>query len=85
VPPTSVSGGGPTLRLKVRVADRAGVPLSVRVTVTESVTGKPSAPAARFGAPVIAPVTELIVSPDGSPDADHLSAPVPPLAVTVAE
>jgi hypothetical protein len=85
--PTSVNFGGLTLRLKVRVVECAGVPLSVTVTATVSVTGKPSAPAARTGAPLIVSVAPLAVavSPLGSPVADHLSTPLPPLAMTVAE
>ena len=84
-PPASVNGGGLTLRLKVRVARCLGVPLSVTVTVTGSVTGSPSAPA-RTGVPLIVSVAPVAVavSPLESPVAHHLSAPVPPLAMTVA-
>jgi hypothetical protein len=84
--PTSVNVGGLTLRLKVRVVECAGIPL-VTVAVTVSVTGKPAAPAARTGAPLIVSVAPfaVAVSPLGSPVADHLSTPLPPLAMTVAE
>lgn len=86
-PPTSVNVGGLTLRLKVRVVECAGLPLSVTVTVTGSVTGSPIAPAARVGVPLIVSAAPfaVAVSPLGSPVADHLSTPLPPLAMTVAE
>lgn len=56
--------------------------VAVVPAVAVSVTGKvPDA----VGVPLIVPVSELIVSPAGSPDAAQLTAPVPPLATRVAE
>jgi len=58
----------------------ACVPLveSVTVTVTELV------PAA-VGVPEITPVPLPIVSPEGSPLADHVYGPFPPVAAIVVE
>jgi len=74
-----VAADGLIVRVNVAVAVCAGDSLSVTVIVTGV------AVATVEGVPVIAPVAELIVSPAGSPVADHLSAPAPPVAFTVAE
>jgi hypothetical protein len=71
------SAGALTVRLSVAIAVCAGDALSVTVAVTEYVP-------VSVGVPLIVPV-EPIASPVGSPVADHLSVPLPPLAVTVAE
>ena len=57
----------------------ACVPLveSVTVTVTELVPA--------LAVPEITPVPVLIASPEGSPLADHVYAPFPPVAATVVE
>src|ERR1700722_7957755 len=71
------SAGALTGRLTVATAVCAGDAVSVTVTVTEYV------PVA-VGVPLIVPVAD-IASPAGSPVADQVSVPLPPLAVTVAE
>src|SRR5471030_3229037 len=68
-----------TVRVKVRLAIKAGVALSVAVIVI----GK--GPKSTVGVPVIAPVPALSVRPAGSafgPVTEKTTAPVPPAAVT---
>jgi len=62
---------------KVAVAVCCGVPESFTVTTTLAFV------IAAMGVPVIAPVDALIERVVGSPVADQVSAPVPPVAVTV--
>lgn len=57
-----------------RLAVAPAISVAVTVAVNEPVT---------VGVPEIAPVEPLIVSPAGSPLADHPNDGVPPVAVTV--
>jgi hypothetical protein len=63
--------------LMTRVNFTEAVVPAVAVMVTEKL---PDA----VGVPLIVPVCEPIVSPPGSPRADQVAVPVPPVAATVA-
>ena len=74
--PVSVGGGGATLKPDIAwAAVCAGEPLSVTLTVNESVP-------AEVGVPETAPVDEFMLKPAGSTPAliEYKSGGVPPLA-----